>query len=702
MTFQKLAYTPIKIDASQNHSLHNKIVFRGSEAFYGNEEAVYYEPLDDSTKTTQLPIELGFTIAGLQLNDTGSFLAVYGDNVVVIVLLPAPGVLAAADKKPRVKNWRIDLFAQRGEEVLKAVWNPVGRFDSELVVLTDANRIYSFDVLENNNVAPDQEITLQLSDADTSLYGQLEIVSFCFGKGDARLSLYVLASDGNVYALAPFVPKTFVLTRLELEALFDRVVLAGIDNKDSPEHRIYQKQVKWVSELWKQYSYVIVESRVRSYGAEPEEFLVLNRPNISRAPILQGPFTVQPFPEQLYDLEGADIDTFELGPDLTGVGVFLQGGVFLLALQEEAVVFNWTQNDLEMNLSLLEFIQTPQNSCSISTFPCDPNSVYLQGLTNVQRLDLTAWKQGLEKAVENGDGNLSQQLTVVNDLTDKSTPVIGYGVLIDGENSLVTLVQTQKRDVRWLENWTEPNTQPVISKIIPNVDDSTEGTMSSYLVNPKVERLLENQTEVLKPVMLRKQTPNANAKIKEFTWDMLVEFNEASKPFTEAVPQLHERQLAIHQRLVEQRSELERQLNKITETKKKLKEVQTGNNVAKRVKETAERQVKIQERIDKLREGLLAKRGVQLLNEHEKAFVAELERVKASMVAVTQREARVLTQSRILKNESQLKRAPAAASTGLGSAEQLLRIRQAINREREILDKVKQQVEELQGDKVFV
>ncbi|KAF5096801.1 hypothetical protein DV451_004088 [Geotrichum candidum] len=250
MTFQKLAYTPIKIDASQNHSLHNKIVFRGSEAFYGNEQVVYYEPLDDSTKTTQLPIELGFTIAGLQLNDTGSFLAVYGDNVVVIVLLPAPGVLAAADKKPRVKNWRIDLFAQRGEEVLKAVWNPVSRFDSELVVLTDANRIYSFDVLENNNVAPDQEITLQLSDADTSLYGQLEIVSFCFGKGDARLSLYVLASDGNVYALAPFVPKTFVLTRLELEALFDRVVLAGIDNKDSPEHRIYQKQVNCMNVNW--------------------------------------------------------------------------------------------------------------------------------------------------------------------------------------------------------------------------------------------------------------------------------------------------------------------------------------------------------------------------------------------------------------------------------------------------------------------
>ncbi|KAF5094400.1 hypothetical protein D0Z00_003550 [Geotrichum galactomycetum] len=700
MTFQKLAYTQIKTDGFQKHV--NKIAFRGSEVFYCNEQTVYYETLDDPNKTTQLPIDLGFTIASLQLNDTGSFLTVCGDSVVVIVLLPAPGVLAVADNKlPRVKHWRIDLFAQRGEAVLKAVWNPVSRFDSELVVLTDANRIYSFDVLANNNVAPDQEITLQLSDADTSLYGQLEAVSFCFGKGEARFSLYVLASDGNVYALAPFVPKTLVLTRFELEALFDRVVLAGIDNKDSPENSIYQKQVKWVSELWKQYSYSIVESRVRSYGGEPEEFLVLNRPNISRTPILQGPFTVQPFPEQLYELEGDDIDTFELGPDLTGVGLFLQGGVFLLTLQEEPVVFNWTQNELEMNLSLLEFIQTPQNSCSISTSPCDPNSVYLQSVTNVQRLDLTAWKQELEKAIETGDANLSQQLTVINDLTDNSTPIIGYGVLIDGENSLVTLVQTQNHEIRWLENWTEPNTQPVVSKIIPNLDETTQDNLSSYLINPKVERLLENQTEVLKPVMLRKQTPNANIKIKEFTWDMLVEFNEASKPFTAAVPQLHERQLAIHQRLVEQRSELERQLNKITETKGKLAEVQTRNNVAKRVEETAERQIKIQERVDKLRAGLLAKRGVQLLNQHEQAFVAELDRVKASLVVITQREARVVTQSTILKNESQLKRAPVTIPTGLGSVEQLLRIRQAINREREVLDKVKMQVEELQGDKVF-
>jgi hypothetical protein len=702
MTFQKLAYTQIKIDGSQSYALRNKIAFRGSEVFYGNEQTVYYETLDNSTMTTQLPIDLGFTIVGLQLNDTGSFLTVYSDSMVVIVLLPAPGVLAIAENKPRVKHWRIDLFAQRGETVLKAVWNPVSRFDSELVVLTDANRIYSFDVLANNNVAPDQEITLQLSDADTSLYGQLEAVSFCFGKGEARFSLYVLALDGNVYALAPFVPKTLVLTRLELEALFDRVVLAGIDNRDSPENSIYQKQVKWVSELWKQYSYSIVESRVRSYGGEPEEFLVLNRPNISRAPILQGPFTVQPFPEQLYELEGDDIDTFELGPDLMGVGFFLHGGVFLLTLQEEPVVFNWTQNELEMSLSLLEFIQTPQTSCSISTFSCDPSSIYLQSLTNVQRLDLTAWKQELEKAVETGDANLSQQLTVINDLTDKSIPIIGYGVLIDGENNLVTLVLTQKHDVRWLENWTEPNTQPIVSKIIPNLDETTEGNLSSYLTNPKVKRLLENQTEVLKPVMLRKQTPNANAKIKEFTWDTLVEFNEASKPFTAAVPQLHERQLAIHQRLVEQRSELERQLNKITETKEKLAEVQARNNVAKRVEETAERQIKIQERIDKLRAGLLAKRGVQLLNQHEQAFVAELDRVKASLVAITQREARVVAQSRILKNESQLKRAPVTVPTGLGSMEQLLRIRQAINREREVLDKVKMQVEELQGDKVFV
>lgn len=702
MAFHKFAYTQGKSDNFQQHAPRNKMTFRGSEVFYGNEQKVYYEMLDDPNKATPLPIDLGFTISGLQLNETGTFLTVFGMNIVVIVMLPAPGVLAAGDQKLRIKSWRIDLFEERGETVIKTAWNPISRYDSELIVLTSANRIYSFDVLVNNNVIPDQEITLQLSEADTSLYGQLDAVSFCLGKGENRFSLYVLASDGNVYALSPFVPKTMIFTRVELEALFDRVVLASIDNKDTAENSIYQKQVKWVSELWKQYSFSIVESRVRTYGGEPEEFLVLNRPNISRSPILQGPFTIQPFPEQLYDFEGDDIESFDLGSDLTGIGFFLQGGAFLFSLQEEPVVFNWSKNELELNLSLLELVKVSYKSCYISSFSCDPTGVYLQSLTNVQRLDLSAWMQELGKAIEDGDINLSQQLTTVNDLTDRSTQILGYGVMLDGDSNLVTLVQTQQQNIRWLENWTKPNTQPVVTKIIPCLSDSTENSTNYSFINPKVSHLLENFDKVLKPVMMRKQTPNANAKIKDFTWEKLVEFNEASKPFTATVPQLHERQLAIHERLVEQRSELVRQLEKIKETKEKLAEVQARNTAAKRVQDTTERQIHLQERVDKLKAGLLAKRGVQLLTQQEQEFVAELDRVKESLVTVSQREARVVTQSTILKNDSQLKKTSMMAGpTGLGSVEQLLRVRQAINREREILDKVKMQVEALQADNVF-
>lgn len=80
---------------------------------------------------------------------------------------------------------------------------------------------------------------------------EFEATSIVFGtSGDTRgsLTLYILSKEGDVYALCPFVPSTFVLTQQELEELFDSAISADYQNRSSDDDELatrkhYERQL---------------------------------------------------------------------------------------------------------------------------------------------------------------------------------------------------------------------------------------------------------------------------------------------------------------------------------------------------------------------------------------------------------------------------------------------------------------------------
>lgn len=192
--------------------------------------------------------QLDFSITQIIVNPTGKLLAVVGENVLAMLILPRRGYLKQVGRVYAVKAMRIGSYyhAPHGTaQLAQCAWHPFGRDGASLVALTEDGLVREYDVLRD--IDEPQQTTVGLPDASTSRSATafsaedhdagLAVAFSLLDGGSAEadtplalqsawlpFSLVVLTRSGDVWALCPFLPKHATVPTAALVALAEQQV----------------------------------------------------------------------------------------------------------------------------------------------------------------------------------------------------------------------------------------------------------------------------------------------------------------------------------------------------------------------------------------------------------------------------------------------------------------------------------------------
>lgn len=342
-----------------------------------------------------------FDIKALKINSSGSLMAIAGDDKVVVCSLPTPGAIFAVENlQLDVKTYHVGV-----NSVVDLCWHPVANFDSTLVVLTKQSHIVSFDLSINAQI-PQQDLDLSKSHHG---FGLADIVtdpiSICFGSSTQSISLYILNRDGDIYALHPFIPTSIAVAQPFIESLFYSATLQFNSN---PGNNAYLQQLKYVSALYKQLPTADKDIALSS-TKDFTRIHKLSLPSLTLSVKIQGPFLVNPFPTNLYNFDGCQIDSLSCG-DLNLMIVSWSNGECLVLLQDQDLIMAWNDGADSTtptpSFSTIEHIQIPSSSSIklLGTSSLSPYSYFvLLDDSNLYELDFQSWGEVLSSSITSGN-----------------------------------------------------------------------------------------------------------------------------------------------------------------------------------------------------------------------------------------------------------------------------------------------------------
>lgn len=389
----------------------------GSELFFGHQSTVRCARIPDSTSYKVLDIpEIQFQIDGLKLNSSGTLLAVYNRNNLVITTLPSSQFMTTQESLIKVKSFVIARDLICSLKIVDLQWNKVSRFDSTVVVLFEDGALRCFD-LSYSLDEPNFVYNLTVSSRNQVGYATDVVddpVAITFGSEDSlngQLILYILNSEGDVFSIYPFYPREIAVSKDQIEELLNETILLTNRIVDSDSNVLEKKsainQLKFVKHLWAQVPTAQTETR------GTQRLLVL-KPDSSQSMVTQGPYSIEPFPDTLYTDNATGISFVNCGSvDILIIACEKSGLLFLLPDWnitmkfrnqdfEEFVILN-ESGEFAPSLTLLEFKKSQHPAqISLSPFTCK-NKVFLKRENCIYKVDLELWANELESYLQKGD-----------------------------------------------------------------------------------------------------------------------------------------------------------------------------------------------------------------------------------------------------------------------------------------------------------
>lgn len=307
-----------------------KIAHRGSEIFavVGNEVRWSHLSLLKDGRSGKSAYKVLKTpaykpIQQLSISPSGDLLAVLTTHTCHVCVLPSHEHLNFQDEHPlKLRSFQLGPTAHVIDQapLVSAIWHPLSPSGNGLVTVTkDAGvRLWELDI---NNRSSFNEPALavdlkKLSNASTvredfsaSKYGvnkgfsaddvEMQVAGSCFGGNGAEdedgwssMTLWVAMTEGDVYALCPFLPTKFwapasLLPTLSTNIVAKTRVLDQDRQVSELERRIAHQQSNWLADL--------DEQDPTTIPGDTNNMDVFSRPERPGAiPRLQGPFQLTP------------------------------------------------------------------------------------------------------------------------------------------------------------------------------------------------------------------------------------------------------------------------------------------------------------------------------------------------------------------------------------------------------------------------
>jgi nucleoporin NUP82 len=255
-------------------------------------------------------------------------MAILTSHTCHVCILPASSHLHSQDTSPlRLKTFQLGPTAHVLEQspLVSAIWHPLSASGDCLVTITQDACVRLWELDSDSRSSFDQpalaidlkklaNATSTQADFSASKYGtnkgfspddvEMQVAAACFGgqgsedeHGWASMTLWVAMSEGDVYAMCPFLPSRWMAPATLLPSLSTSVVensraIAGDADASESERRIVDQQRKWLAEVDGQ------DPVLHQGQGDFDTVETFYRPtSLSAVPKLQGPFQLAPEPD---------------------------------------------------------------------------------------------------------------------------------------------------------------------------------------------------------------------------------------------------------------------------------------------------------------------------------------------------------------------------------------------------------------------
>lgn len=518
-------------DAPAHDTASRRIAHRDNEVFYAVGKELRWSTIDilkeaneggpPPYKVLVTPVPADRPIQQISISRDGSFVAVLTTHTChVCILPPSESLDFSGQQSLKLKYFTVGETAHVRENspLVSAIWHPLSPSGTGLVTITKDACVRLWELDQDNRISFSQptvavdlkklaNATSAKDDLGASKYGankgysaddvDMLVAGACFGgqgleeeDGWSSMTLWVAMTEGDVYALCPFLPTDFWAPTTLLPSLTTSVVakatfLAYDGDASDAEKRISRQQEAWLQELDEQ-------DPVCPPGHY--DFEVYSRPKkLSPIAKLQGPFQLSPEP-----LDGEITDIHVIAPKVNqedlfededfedlAIGEGLSIGIVCLAtstnqvhvcLNVEGVEAEWLpakrprtfqlEEAISHNLLLFETIDLATKGGSAATYPtfttspADRYELFTTQPSGIYSLSFRPWIAILEDELAASGGSqgigfrvdviLKSSTTLVEDITgDVNEPLehanAAIVVLDDADAEYIALTSVASR-----------------------------------------------------------------------------------------------------------------------------------------------------------------------------------------------------------------------------------------------------------------
>lgn len=275
--------------------------------------------------------------------------------------------------------------------IKKVLFHPKAANDTCLVVLFQDDSIWLYD-LETGNKTVVNEDTGRLG-----LGGKVtSITDMAFSNDGLTLYLLSVSGGGDVYALYPCLPSRLSISDNEIQTLISKSVILynSIDKDTKPEiKRNIIKQVQFAAQL-------DIKKRDGSHkdGVDIEDDY--------RYVKIQGPFTIAPYPNKLYDTTSKEISVVDIGQGNELLAMIFDDNTLLFLFKDLELSMVWDSSDFYYNnsLVLIEDLQlTTKDNCKIIKSFMKMGNILIKDSRNVFLVDTTSWSSLVSDCITKQD-----------------------------------------------------------------------------------------------------------------------------------------------------------------------------------------------------------------------------------------------------------------------------------------------------------
>ncbi|KAK9457005.1 hypothetical protein V1511DRAFT_495944 [Dipodascopsis uninucleata] len=622
-------------------------------------------------KTLSVP-NLDFEIKSLVLNISGTHMAIVGQSSIIICILPPPGFLKDSDSRIHCRGRLLsNIYRANDLSIRKVLWHPLSKHDTSLVVLSSDAVIRMFDIMVSYT-EPDQILDLSEPEIQGYSYGFTDVsgiipASMCFGPKDlytGHMTLYILAENGDIYVLCPFIPRQCVVERQSIQGLLE---WALSEYRECESYEISKKekyrrrnQLNWIADIADQSAsmenIIHLSQRTDIYN-DSREYGSFDRPDSMKYTLkLQGPLVIRPYPAELYKTgNSTDISVFSLASSAI-VAVTSSLGQISFCLQSSPVSVSWESTTrehigkamtiekmYEPTLYLIESISLetghkPQSELLLHISAINEFSLIISCACLVVSVDFGHWKDSLVNIISSGmSDNEMQKLFASNLSSEVSWLHLSHSKSILGVTQLVSmssdvLIVLKSDSVEFYED-------TKFSLAVDANKETTKGTLKQLddapyqtFMNPisidvdKLRRGCSLRNDMIKTGSQLSVSFTEGIKFDE---DSLKFFGLMVEHADKDIAELYSAGLCIYRRLSEQRAELHRQLSRLANVQDIIERLEKSDAYLK-IENINNNQMQLKEKADRIYRKML-KSNVVPLSDAEKNWVQELHRVKSKI-----------------------------------------------------------------------